>query len=493
MSKTDYYDDAVNDALERTDDLGYERGGPEDRDLANHGPMGAEALAALGHTDAVASWVVRYRAQMPFHEPPQPRFALDRADEQSWLPALGSFERAGDWEKLFGLELDEAPWREVLVRWWPRLIPGMYSQLTHGLIRTAHAIRSLAATSAPSRAQLTELARGLAYWEARYRQVAGYPEHDRLTGHLDVGEAVAALPRIPLPQSPEQAALRREQIAEHPGLIAGPTTLAEHDPQLLLSEMTTTFAVIYLAHPRPPIPLVHGVTAPAAIRLVLPYLPAELHPSTMVAMWQTHLSMLLLFTGDAVSEDQVAQTVMDTETLPWEELSHRAAEHGDEHVIKFTEACLREHLLRPDPPLRRRSACRARAHPKAAALSAPDHRNAVVAGRPPQPRIDRSITLHLIGDGGGANAHRICGWIATQLARLCGSYTRTAIWSGDAMGATCVLSAEAGSTLPSLLQPLSSRLLSMANRRSSPRPTRICARSALCRNAIGWCSRSTRG
>jgi hypothetical protein len=24
-------------------------------------------------------------------------------------------------------------------------------------------------------------------------------------------------------------------------------------------------------------------------------------------------------------------------------------EHGDEHVIKFTEAALREHALRPDP------------------------------------------------------------------------------------------------------------------------------------------------
>jgi hypothetical protein len=49
------YEDAVNDALERLDDLGYERGAQGD--FANHGPMGAEALAALGHGEQVGAWV----------------------------------------------------------------------------------------------------------------------------------------------------------------------------------------------------------------------------------------------------------------------------------------------------------------------------------------------------------------------------------------------------------------------------------------------------
>lgn len=30
----------------------------------------------------------------------------------------------------------------------------------------------------------------------------------------------------------------------------------------------------------------------------------------------------------------------------YEELIHLAVEHGDKHVLKFTEACLREHALR---------------------------------------------------------------------------------------------------------------------------------------------------
>ena len=32
-----------------------------------------------------------------------------------------------------------------------------------------------------------------------------------------------------------------------------------------------------------------------------------------------------------------------------DELAARAADHGDVHVVKFTEACLREHALQPDP------------------------------------------------------------------------------------------------------------------------------------------------
>jgi hypothetical protein len=34
---------------------------------------------------------------------------------------------------------------------------------------------------------------------------------------------------------------------------------------------------------------------------------------------------------------------------PWDELVARAVEHQDPHVVKFTEACLREHTLRLDP------------------------------------------------------------------------------------------------------------------------------------------------
>ena len=50
--------------------------------------------------------------------------------------------------------------------------------------------------------------------------------------------------------------------------------------------------------------------------------------------------------------------------------------------------------------------------------------------RPPEPRIDRSLTLHLKGDWGTANLHRVCGWVSQELTDRCGPYTRVAIWNG---------------------------------------------------------------
>ncbi|MCX4904657.1 TAXI family TRAP transporter solute-binding subunit [Streptomyces sp. NBC_00878] len=50
-------------------------------------------------------------------------------------------------------------------------------------------------------------------------------------------------------------------------------------------------------------------------------------------------------------------------------------------------------------------------------------------GRPDEPRIERSLTLHLRGDWGGANLHRVCGWIAQELADRCGPHTRIATWN----------------------------------------------------------------
>ncbi|QIS14730.1 questin oxidase family protein [Nocardia arthritidis] len=341
------YSDAMNEALARMDDLGYERG--TDGDLANHGPMGAEALATLGFVDEVGPWTEYYRNVLPFYDPPQARFAIDPSDESSWRGALGEFDRAGDWEQLFARELAESPWRTVLVRWWPRLLPGLMASLTHGLIRTAHAVRGLAAAPAPSPAQLTELARGLAFWAARFHELPG---RARMAGDRTVAEAVAALPRVPLPKPAPVGMLaqRLRTAPTRPGYRENLDALAELDPQWLLSELTAEFAGVYLAHPQGnPVPLVHAVTAPAAARLVLPHLPTELHMPTVAALWQMHLALLLTATGDAKGEGTALAAARAAEVPTFGELAARAAEHRDEHVIKFTEACLREHLLRPDP------------------------------------------------------------------------------------------------------------------------------------------------
>jgi len=45
-------------------------------------------------------------------------------------------------------------------------------------------------------------------------------------------------------------------------------------------------------------------------------------------------------------------------------------------------------------------------------------------------RLDRPITLHLMGDWGIANLHRICGWISAELWRRSPLGSRFATWAG---------------------------------------------------------------
>ena len=57
------YAQAMGEAYERLEGLGYERG--DGMELANHGPMGAEALSTLGFSDQVGSWVADYKRASP--------------------------------------------------------------------------------------------------------------------------------------------------------------------------------------------------------------------------------------------------------------------------------------------------------------------------------------------------------------------------------------------------------------------------------------------
>jgi hypothetical protein len=338
---TNIYAHAMGDAYERLDGLGYERG---DMDFANHGPMAAEALSTLGFGDQVASWVEDYKRSNDHHEPPLPRFRLDASDEQSWRQALGQFDRVGDWEELFARELADRPWRDVLDQWCPRLFPGLMAGLTHGLIRTAHAVRCLGATDHPKDLALEELSRGLAYWAARYTALPG---EAALTGQHTVADAVTALMRMSSVGPPP---VRRAHLKDDRSYLAALRALSPLDAAQRLSEMTTTFAGVYLAHPDvAPVPLIHGVTAPAAMRIVLTQLSDHRHSDAVAAMWQVHLALLLMFTNEVGAEPESLAGASGAELLPWQQLFERALDNGDEHVIKFTEACYRENAIQPDP------------------------------------------------------------------------------------------------------------------------------------------------
>ena len=111
-------------------------------------------------------------------DPPAPS---DRITDQTWRESLGSINRVADWDRYFHAQLAEEPWRDVLARWWPRLLPGLAAAATHGVIRTSHAARSLAAAEEAGADTAGRSASSAAGWPTgrrRYLELPG-PAADR--------------------------------------------------------------------------------------------------------------------------------------------------------------------------------------------------------------------------------------------------------------------------------------------------------------------------
>ena len=111
--------------------------------------------------------------------------------DENWREALGVIGRIGDWAAFFRGKLAEASWLAVVAEWSDRLVRGTVSAGSHGLIRTAHAIRALEDAETPLR--IEELGVALAYWAAYYRELPGVP---RLAGTLDVDETLRQVPLL---------------------------------------------------------------------------------------------------------------------------------------------------------------------------------------------------------------------------------------------------------------------------------------------------------
>jgi hypothetical protein len=330
--------DVLDEGLSRLAGTGPEyRGG-----LSNHGPMAAEALVRLGRAGDVEHWLDGYIRRLD--EAPRPS---DRITDRTWREALGQLRRVADWERYFGEEMTARPWRDVLARWWPRLLPGLAAGGTHGIIRTSHAARSLAAAehaAAETAWRQAELARGLAYWAARYLELPGSP---RTAGHLDLATAISGLPVSPgEPPSGLITEGLRAGLAGDAGFAAAVGALrAPTDVPADLHALASEFTKIFLLYGRgEPISLLHAVTAPVAAHSVLPLLPDDVARPTYDALWQVSAALYTVYARGAVPEPLPAGAPPSED-----ELTDRAVATGDVHVIKLTEACLRLNADTPAP------------------------------------------------------------------------------------------------------------------------------------------------
>ncbi|MCX5391281.1 questin oxidase family protein [Streptomyces sp. NPDC006482] len=312
----------LDEALERLHTTGPEHDGW----LSNHAPMAVEALVRNGQAPAVHRWLDHYAPRLEDVPPANRPVTAD-----GWREALGDPSRITDWTRFFARELDgpEArPWREVLAEWWPRLLPGIAAGATHPVIRTGHAVRTLLSggdgeATAPRRA---ELAHALGYWAARHQPLPP------LTPLAAAPNATAALDAVP--PVPEQGGGIRARLAQLTGFPDWGTAPDPETAKALLTELVTAATHRYATHGHgEPIMLVHAATAPNAVLRTLPALPRELWAPSLAAAWTASAAVTAAYSPAEAAA--YAPT-----SLTSEEVFARAAAHGDDHTIKFTDTAL---------------------------------------------------------------------------------------------------------------------------------------------------------
>ena len=251
--------------------------------FVNHGAMACEALASLGCTDDIDSWARRFaEAGGALVEPVA-------AAGFEWQNALGDYRRLAEWIGYFARAVDGDGWSAVVQTWVPRLMPGLRTALFHGAIRTAHAVRAIAAADTPPRQG--EMARALGYWAARYQ-------------------------------------------AGQPASTEGPVD----DVRLAVVHAAADGARRYLA--RPTIPYLHGVTGAMAVEILARHVPAKAAAGALAQVRAEHGS---LYRGTSPAYQPRPAN------LRGNELALTAVHSRDAHQVKLVEACQRGHDATGDP------------------------------------------------------------------------------------------------------------------------------------------------
>ena len=288
---------------------------------ANHYPMAAEVLEALGQSQRIEdSWrtgAASYRA--PTKQP------APIADLQA---ALGQRSRHADWCAHFERELASRPWRSVVADWTARLSPGVSAAVFHGVIRTAHAVRALERVESETRK--LELAAALAYWASSYVELP--PAESRLA--LDA--PLNSLPHRWLDQTDDvpfdevHARLARAPIAPHVDVnMLDRAAQAEFDAQIRAASEAFLEMLVLERHR---IWLLHGVTGPAAAALLSRLL--DEHAARVLAAYSRQASVALFV---AFGAPFTPRAHLRESTASWTELLERACASRSVHTLKLVE------------------------------------------------------------------------------------------------------------------------------------------------------------
>ena len=253
--------------------------------VSDHGPMVFDELVAAGQDDLARTWHSEYITLLDQMPPRARDLHPVRAGD------FGNTQLIGDWVDLFDRQLATTPWDDIARLWLPRLLPGLFTDIGHGPIRTAHIVRRLEQhDTAPRR---HELAVALAAWAATYTEV---------------------------------------QATDNNG----------SSDRAVFVDLAHRGATTYLAaRETNPIGAAHCLTLPAAMLALADYLePSDVRRAAALT------SAACAAIGGGFWGEHPETTFHERE--PWPCTLQRAADGGDEHAIKLSAAANRLHQLEPD-------------------------------------------------------------------------------------------------------------------------------------------------
>ncbi|MBP6014677.1 MAG: DUF4243 domain-containing protein [Alphaproteobacteria bacterium] len=304
--------------------------------MTSHVPMVAEALCAMGHGETAVAWVARHRHTVV------PRTAVSKPiAADGWRQALGQHWRFADWSALFLEEIARDGWLAVCDRWVGRLAPGFPAAATHGVIRVGHAARALGVGE--TRLRLQELADGLALWASTYVEL---PATRRLSARLSPADALARVPLLPEEKRQNGGAITVAlgQLVHAPGFDGVLDLIDDRRPAretaLEAAEAFARVVAVNVHTPLTAIVFTHGVTGMGAALNLLPHVRAETGRTLVAYAWQSGAALMSAY---ATAPFDGAMTVAQPATV---DRVARAVAHGDDHVIKLTEACLALNAVR---------------------------------------------------------------------------------------------------------------------------------------------------
>lgn len=305
--------------------------------LSSHGPMGAEALESLRHPALIPAFLDLYAPRLP---PARPGSPIDPAAEES---ALGRADWSSEWVATFEAKLARGDWRAVLSNALPELLPGLFAAAGHGMLRTAHAVRSLEREDSPLRRR--ELARGLAHWAARFQRLPGLPGSQGSAGWT-AEQLFSELDQIGENDAPPQLFYEAARGLERtPGFARHVEKVPRPEPgteATFLAALCRIGAECYLDRPDERIAYVHLVTLPSTFATLLPFIEDDTLRNLSVLYVLQAMAALHAIQAPSDSPRPEPDVEVLSVSEDWNEIRYRAACSIQEHAIKMAEACFRQ-------------------------------------------------------------------------------------------------------------------------------------------------------